>query len=208
MTAEVWVSYVVVVLALMSTPGPSQLLMLSNSLQDGPRRASFTAFGDLTANSLQMLIAGLGLASVINRYPYSLTVVKWMGAAYLVWLGIQMIRQAKAGASGVQQGRKLRPLTALWFQGFVTSAANPKAIVFFAALFPLFIAPDKPFTPQFLALSATYLALDAIFLSVYGTFACWVASRLVGQTKQWVERSGGIFMILAALLLAAKTVGS
>lgn len=208
MTLEVWIGYVAVVLALMSTPGPSQLLMLSNSLQNGARKATFTAFGDLTANSIQMLIAGLGLASVVTYYPNTLTVIKWLGAAYLTWLGLQMIRKADTGAGNGQEFGHKKTLRALWLQGFVTSAANPKAVVFFAALFPLFIVPDKPFAPQFFALSATYLVLDAMFLGTYGLLADWISKRFRGEIKQWIERLGGVFMILAALLLAGKTIAS
>ncbi len=104
--------------------------------------------------------------------------------------------------------RQTRPLRSLWLQGFLTSAANPKAIVFFAALFPLFITPDKPFASQFFVLSATYLILDAMFLGTYGLLADWISKRFRGKTKRWVERMGGAFMILAALLLAAKTIVS
>ncbi len=97
MTIELWVVYVATVLLLMSTPGPSQLLMLSNSMTHGFRRSAFTALGDLTANLLQMLAAGLGLAVVIASSFYALTIIKWLGVAYLIWLGWRMIR--KAGSS-------------------------------------------------------------------------------------------------------------
>ena len=87
--------YVSTVLALMSTPGPSQLLMLSNSGAHGFRRGLATAAGDLTANALQMLAAGLGLAAVIAASATALSVIKWAGVAYLIWLGVRMIRKAR-----------------------------------------------------------------------------------------------------------------
>lgn len=93
----------------------------------------------------------------------------------------------------------------LWLQGFTTSAANPKAVVFFAALFPQFISPDAPFWPQFLILSATYIAIDGTFLSAYGLSASWVARRFRGRARTGVERAGGVFMIVAAMLLGLKT---
>ena len=91
MPFEVWTLYVATVLAMMITPGPSQLLMLSNSGVHGFRRATATAAGDLTANALQMLAAGLGLAAVIAASGAALTLIKWAGVAYLIWLGARMI---------------------------------------------------------------------------------------------------------------------
>lgn len=207
MTIEIWTLYVATVLALMSTPGPSQLLMLSNSGAHGFRRALATAAGDLSANALQMLAAGLGLAALIAASGAALTVIKWAGVAYLVWLGIRMIRRAKPNDPHLTGARPAVPLKTLWMQGFLTSAANPKAVVFFAALFPQFISAEAAFWPQFLILSATYIALDGLFLSAYGFSASWIAERFKGSAKAWIERIGGGFMIGAAILLGLKSIG-
>ena len=205
MTWETWTIYVATVLALMSTPGPSQLLMLSNSAEHGFRRGLATAAGDLSANALQMLAAGLGLAAVIAASAQALVVIKWLGVAYLIWLGARMILRARPEAPGMEAATRVS-LRALWVQGFLTSAANPKAVVFFAALFPQFITPEAAFWPQFLVLSATYLVLDGAFLSAYGAGSGWVAARFKGGAKVWIERAGGGFMILAAVLLGLKSV--
>ncbi|WP_171241388.1 LysE family translocator [Ruegeria sp. HKCCA5491] len=203
MSFDIWITYIATVLLLMSTPGPSQLLMLSNSAANGLKRGLFTAAGDLTANLLQMLAAGLGLAAIIAASGTALAVIKWLGVAYLVYLGLRMIVK-----TGGKQTQSARPASrkALWTQGFVTSAANPKAVVFFAALFPLFIDGALPFWPQFAILSATYLTLDGLFLTAYGGSASWLATRLRGSARLWLDRAGGSFMILAALLLGLKSL--
>ena len=206
MTIETWTLYVLTVLALMSTPGPSQLLMLSNSGVHGFRRALATAWGDLTANALQMLAAGLGLAALIATSATALSIIKWAGVAYLIWLGVRMIRRAGAGGGGAGADRKQASLRALWLQGFLTSAANPKAVVFFAALFPQFISAEAAFWPQFLILSATYIAMDGLFLSAYGLGSSWIVARFKGNARIWVERIGGGFMIGAAVLLGLKSL--
>ncbi|MEO3417059.1 LysE family translocator [Roseovarius sp. CAU 1744] len=206
MTFETWTLYVITVLALMSTPGPSQLLMLSNSGAHGFRRALSTAAGDLSANALQMLAAGLGLAALIAASGTALAVIKWAGVVYLIWLGIRMIRRAKPDDPGLNEIRPRKSLGNLWMQGFLTSAANPKAVVFFAALFPQFISAHGAFWPQFLILSATYIALDGVFLSAYGAGASWVAKRFKGTARIWIERIGGGFMIGAAILLGFKSI--
>ncbi|NOD90675.1 MULTISPECIES: LysE family translocator [unclassified Ruegeria] len=203
MSLDIWFTYVATVLLLMSTPGPSQLLMLSNSATNGLRRGLFTAVGDLTANFLQMLAAGLGLAALIATSATALTVIKWLGVAYLVYLGVKQI--LKARVSDTQTAPKTSRKS-LWMQGFITSAANPKAVVFFAALFPLFIDGALPFWPQFAILSATYLVMDGMFLTAYGGSASWLARRLQGPAKLWLDRIGGSFMILAAILLGLKSL--
>ncbi|WP_425081508.1 LysE family translocator [Ruegeria arenilitoris] len=203
MSFDIWITYVVTVLLLMSTPGPSQLLMLSNSATNGLKRGVFTAAGDLTANLLQMLAAGLGLAAIIAASGTALAVIKWLGVAYLVFLGVKMIVKAdrKTTQTAPRASRK-----ALWMQGFITSTANPKAVVFFAALFPLFIDGALPFWPQFAILSATYLTIDGLFLTAYGGSASWLAMRLKGSARLWLDRAGGGFMIVAALLLGLKSL--
>lgn len=207
MTFESWMIYVATVLALMSTPGPSQLLMLSNSATHGFRRSLSTAAGDLTANFFQMVAAGFGLAVVLSTSANALTIIKWLGVIYLIWLGAKMIKKASS-SDGVEYGnRKTATLKSLWLQGFLTSAANPKAVVFFAALFPQFINPDSGFAAQFIILSATYIVIDGIFLSSYGIGAGWIANKFAGNARKWIERAGGAFMIGAAVLLGIKTVG-
>lgn len=206
MPFETWAIYVATVLALMSTPGPSHLLMLSNSGAHGFGRSLATAAGDLTANFLQMLAAGLGLAALITASGAALSVIKWLGVAYLVWLGIRMIRNAKSSAANANGAASKASLRSLWMQGFLTSAANPKAVVFFAALFPQFISADLAFWPQFILLSVTYLAMDGTFLSIYGVGASWIAKRFAGTARLWIERAGGGFMIAAALLLSTRSV--
>lgn len=206
MPIETWTLYVLTVLALMSTPGPSQLLMLTNSGVHGFRRSLATAAGDLTANALKMLAAGLGLAALIAASATALTGIKWAGVAYLVWLGLRMILRAEGDAADLKGADRQARLRTLWLQGFLTSAANPKAVVFFAALFPQFISADIAFWLQFLILSVTYLVLDGLFLSGYGLGAAWVVARFKGRARLWVERIGGGFMIVAAVLLGWKSL--
>ena len=203
---ETWSLYVLTVLALMSTPGPSHLLMLSNSAAYGFRRSLATGAGDLSANGLQMLAAGLGLAALISAYAPALQIIKWAGVAYLIFMGVRMMRRWSLPGADDQANTPSVSLSGLWSQGFITSAANPKAVVFFTALFPQFIASDLPFWPQFIALSVSYIVIDGLFLSAYGYGAAWITTRLSQIPKIWVSRIGGGLMILAACLLALKRI--
>lgn len=205
MPFDSWKLYLLTVLVLMSTPGPSHLLMLSNSASHGFRPSLATAAGDLTANFLQMLAAGLGLAALLAAAGGAFEIVKWLGVGYLVLLGLRMIVTAGRDANG---SARFAPasLRTLWLQGFVTSAANPKAVVFFAALFPQFIRPDRPFIAQFAVLSVTYLVLDGLFLASYGAGAEWISRRFRGTARTWIERAGGMAMLAAAVLLGLKSM--
>lgn len=205
MPIEIWTMYVVTVLAMMSTPGPSHLLMLSNSMAHGFKRSLATVAGDLTANLLQMLAAGLGLAALLTVYGNALAIIKWLGVAYLIFLGIRIIRNAGTQNADLQEAA---PASAgkLWLQGFITSATNPKAIVFFAALFPQFISADGAFWPQFIILSITYIVIDGLFLCAYGMGASWIANRFTGSTRTTIEKAGGGLMLGAAVLLGLKTL--
>lgn len=205
MTFETWIAYVATVLILMSTPGPSHLLMLSSSLSNGFRRSIATAAGDLTANALQMLAAGAGLAALLAATRHGFTLVKWGGVVYLVWLGAHQIRRSFASGAAPTRAAE-SSARRLWTQGFVTSAANPKAVVFFAALFPQFLDGGGGFWLQMLVLGATYMLIDGAFLCAYGVSAGWLAARLRGPARQWLDRFAGGCLIGAALLLGLKTV--
>ena len=204
MPIETWTFFVGTVLLMMSTPGPSHLLMLSTSASNGFKRSLATAAGDLTANAIQMLLAGFGLAAILASSRYGFAVIKWGGVAYLIWIGIRTIR-----SSFNNEGEELKvmriSLKRLWLRGFITSAANPKAVVFFAALFPQFINPTMPLIPQILILGATYIVIDGLFLSIYGCGASWLTSRLKSHYRKWVDRVAGASLIAAAILLGLKT---
>lgn len=203
MTAETWLLYVGTVLIFMSTPGPSHLLMLSVSMSNGFHRSLATAAGDLSANAIQILLAGLGLAAVVTASRYGFTVIKWAGVSYLVWMGIRQIASSFRGKSA-STGVPVIALRQLWFRGFVTSAANPKAVVFFAALFPQFLDPQHSLMPQITILGATYIVIDGLFLVLYGKGASWIAQRLRSQYRDWVDRAAGASLIAAAVLLGLR----
>lgn len=185
-------------------PGPSQLLMMSNSATFGIRVSLATVAGDLSANALQMTAAAFGLATVIGSSSEALQVIKWIGVAYLVWMGISKLRSS---ASTVDSEPRLsRGFGRLFGQGFLTSASNPKAVFFFAALFPQFINADAPVWPQLAVLAATYLAVDGTLLIVWGYATIRVADRL-GRLRLGSRRANRIsagLMFAAAALLAAK----
>ena len=201
MSIEIYLAYLATVgVFFASPPGPSQLLMISNSMRHGPRRSGWTVAGDLSANSLQMLAAGFGLAALIATTDWALDVIKWAGVAYLVWMGIRTFRAAPTPPG---EAAPLASARQLYFQGFFTSASNPKAVFFFAALFPQFITPEAAIWPQLLILGATYLVIDGVILFIYGATAARLFARLASRGRL-LNRLSGSAMIGAAGLLALR----
>jgi threonine/homoserine/homoserine lactone efflux protein len=173
-------------------------------MSNGFHRSLATAAGDLSANTIQILLAGLGLAAVITGSRYGFAIIKWAGVSYLVWVGIRQIVASYRGHTG-SRDIPITSLRRLWFRGFVTSAANPKAVVFFAALFPQFLDPQSSLAPQIAILGVTYIVIDGCFLASYGKGASWIAQKLRSQHKVWVDRAAGASLITAAVLLGLRT---
>ncbi len=205
MALEIWLIYTSTVLVFMITPGSSHLLMISNSISYGFNRSIATAIGDLTANALQMLAAGLGLSAIIMTSQNALSIIKWVGVLYLLYIGIKMFLKKDLSNKSPSKD-KVISLKSLWLQGFLTSSANPKAIIFFAALFPQFINSTNGFALQFLVLSITYIVIDGLFLSTYGLSANWLAKRLKGKANIFINKIGASFLIIAAIMLGFKSL--
>lgn len=206
MSYEIWVAYVIAVLVMMIAPGSSHLLMLSHSLSFGARKSMAVAIGDLSANVFQMMIASTGLISILYASQYTFMVIKWLGVAYLLYLGIAQFRRKQLDEPLIE--RRNKSAKSLYAQGFVTSAANPQAIIFFAALFPQFVNVSEPALNQFLILGATYIVVDALFLTGYGVSAEWIARKFKDRVAQHLNKISGASMIAAAIVLGFKRVDS
>lgn len=203
MPIETYLIYLAAVAVFFATPpDTSQLLIISNSVRYGLKRGAYTIAGDLTANSVQMTGAAFGLAAIIATSASAFIWIKWLGVAYLVWIGLQLVFSKDqpndiAATSTAQSFRLFR-------QGFVTSMANPFAVVFFGALFPQFIDPTLPVLPQLLILGVTYLVVDGAILLLWGWLGVGAASVLKRFSYGLVNKVCGTLMIGAAVLLATK----
>lgn len=203
MAFDTYLIYLAAVAVFFATPpDTSQLLIISNSIRHGLRKSVYTIAGDLTANCLQMTGAAFGLAAIIATSASAFVWIKWLGVAYLVWIGLQLI-MSKAQTTDVEanpSGQKFR----LFRQGFVTSMANPFAVVFFGALFPQFIDPAAAILPQLLILGLTYIVVDGAILLLWGWLGMRAANALKRFSFELVNKVCGSLMIAAAALLASK----
>lgn len=204
MELTIWSFYVGTIFVMMSTPGPSHLLILSTSLNNGFSRSLATGIGDLSANIIQILLAGFGLAALLATSRFGFLVIKWAGVAYLIWMGVRAIL-ASFRQKSINGGGERATLKRLWLNGFLTSASNPKAVVFFAALFPQFIDSARPLGMQIFLLGITYLIIDGVFLTGYAFGGSWLSKRIGGQFRPWLDRLAGAGLIGAAILLGLKS---
>ena len=207
MTFETYLLYLGVLAAFFATPpDTSQLLIMSNAMRHGLRRSLATVAGDLSANVLQMSAAAFGLTAVIAASADALWIVKWLGVAYLVWIGLTLML-SKPEAVRTNAASQAR-LGILYRQGFLTSSANPYAVVFFGALFPQFIDTGMPVLSQLLVLGLTYLVVDGATLVLWG----WLAQRTLGRIRLlqgvWLNRISGALMIAAAALLGSRDLAA
>jgi threonine/homoserine/homoserine lactone efflux protein len=200
-------AYVGAVLILTLSPGPSTMLGSAHGMRYGAKGTLPTIAGDLSANTLQMLAAAVGLAAIITRSATAFMFIKWAGVAYLAWMGLSHLLGANPGIGDGDPGTVRNPMSR-YVQGFITSASNPKAIVFFAALFPQFIdngAAAMSVPLQFLVLGTIFITIDGLSVFVY--------SATAGQLSAWLSRKGrvrtqrritGSALLSAAVLLSLK----
>ena len=205
MTAETYLLYLAALAVFFATPpDTSQLLVIANSARHGLRRTGWTIAGDLSANMLQMTAAAFGIAAAVAASAEFFRLVKWLGVAYLAWIGVSLLFSGPRGG-GAAADRAGSPAR-LFRQGFVTSSANPFAVMFFAALFPQFIDPAAPTLPQLAVLGGTYLLVDGVALLAWGWLSANIAARLRAHGMRLLNRICGTLMVAAAVLLAFRDI--
>lgn len=202
MPIETWLAFVAASAVLLVIPGPTILLVVSYALGQGRRVAlpvaTGVALGDFTAMTLSML----GLGALLAASATLFTVLKWVGALYLIWLGIKLWRAAGAGTipEARADGSPLKMLAHAW----IVTALNPKSITFFVAFLPQFLDPAGNWLTQMAIFEATFLTLAAANAFGYAL----IAGRLRGaigsrRIVAAINRTGGTLLIGAGLATLA-----
>jgi len=207
MAFETWLMYLLAVLAVCITPGPNILLAMNHSVQYGLKRTSVTALGCITATSTMALISATGLGALLLASETAFLVVKWIGGAYLFYMGLSLwLKKESAFFDTNNAARPAKRLRGLYAKGVMVSASNPKAIVFFGALFPLFINPNAPLGPQFAIMLATFLIFSYGFIMGYAALTAKITPYLrTRRASKWFNRlSGSLFMGIGLALASSK----
>ncbi len=202
MNGDLWLAFVVLVSAVVLTPGPSVLLVTAHGALYGFRPTLATICGDLSANVCQMTLATIGLGLIRRASPVAFEALKWFGVMYFVFLGTRLwLQQAKP--SELAAGSASRMFRRLYVEGFMASALNPKALFFFFTLFPQFLDREYDLGVQCVMLGLTFVCLDGLALIVFTRCAARLRVCIDPECRQRLTgRLGGTIMIAAAILLA------
>jgi RhtB (resistance to homoserine/threonine) family protein len=209
--AHLWL-FIVSGLLLNIAPGPDSLFIMARSASQGWRAGVVAAWGIGTGTCVHVLAAALGLSAVLATSAAAFTVVKVVGAAYLVWIGLGMLlargRAAPAVAGVAEPVARAVPYGAIFRQGLLTNVLNPKVALFFLAFVPQFIAPDAASKPlAFIVLGAIFDINGMLWCHALALFTAFASRRLdVGaRVGRWLERTmGAVFVALGAKLALAS----
>ncbi len=212
MDLNVWLAFLVASCVIAVSPGSGAVLSMSHGLSYGVRRTTATIVGLQLGLAVILLVAGLGVGAVLTASATAFTVIKVVGACYLLWLGWRqwrapVVAMAKA-EDGAPESAREPDLTAPQrvLRGFLTNVTNPKGIVFMAAVLPQFIQPTRPLWLQLLVLLLTTVMVDVTVMHGYA----WLAARLQGVLRTVRARRtqnrvfGSVLMAMGAFLFLFK----
>ena len=189
------------------TPGPDVLLIVSNALRSGARAGIVAALGICAGCFVHIIAAAVGVSALIAASATAFTVLKWIGAAYLLYIGVRALfsRASRLDLPQADAQPVAVALRSVFWKGFATNALNPKVALFFLAFLPQFIGPqvqDK--TTAFLLLGVLF-DLNALWVCIgWAVAAAWLARRLgaVQRSLHWLDRVAGVMFIGFGLKLA------
>jgi homoserine/homoserine lactone efflux protein len=206
MTLHWWLTYLVTTLILSLSPGSGAINTMSTGISHGYRGASASIAGLQLGLAIHICLVGIGLGALISQSLLAFQLLKWLGAAYLVWLGICQWRAAGSINLNVLASHMRR--RRLFQRAVFVNLTNPKSIVFLAALFPQFVIPHQPQTSQYLVLGTTTIAVDIIVMIGYATLAKHIAGwvREARQMQLLNRIFGSLFILVGMLLASARRV--
>jgi threonine/homoserine/homoserine lactone efflux protein len=199
MDLNTWLIYLLAAIGLSLSPGPNGLLALTHGALHGRRKALYTIFGGAFGFVAVIALSMFGIGALLKASLAWLTVLKWIGGAYLVWLGIQIWRSPAIGVD-IRGAVKPRAGWSLFRQGALSALTNPKALLFFAAFLPQFIDPARSLVVQFAIMAGTFavieIATELFIASMAHRLNPWL--RRVG--RRFNQACGGVFIAIGIAL--------
>ncbi len=199
-------TFALMVLVVVATPGPTVLLALSNGSRFGVPRSGYGILGAALSDAVLMAAAGLGLGAVLAASAFWFSVVKLVGVAYLVWLGVQMLRSSEGlgsvtGGKGRADKRDRGEAFPIFRKSFLVAVTNPKGYLFFTAFLPQFIDVTAPLLSQYLVLALVFIAVDVAVMTAYAGLGVRAVRFLANRGALWIDRNcGGALIALAGAL--------
>jgi threonine/homoserine/homoserine lactone efflux protein len=200
MSLQAYIAFVVACIALALLPGPIVSLLIANGLRYGTRAALINVAGAQAGLAIVIGIVAVGLTSLMATMGYWFDWVRFAGAAYLVWLGIKLIRNPVEGVSVDE--KPAPPRGGFFLQGFLVLLSNPKVLVFFGAFIPQFMDMSQPHFPQVALLGITFMVTAVMTDAVYALLAGRARKFFSARRTRMVSRISGGFMIGGGIWLA------
>ncbi len=206
MSPELFAVYVLAAVGLSLTPGPNGLLALTHGARYGFRPSVFTVLGGGFGFLALIAVSLAGLGALLTASETAFTIAKWVGGAYLVWLGVRLWRAPAAIVSAPEAGgaREEAKPARLFTEGFLVAASNPKALVFFAAFLPQFMTPGAPFLAQLALLGGTFVVIEIVYELMLAGLAHRIAPWLTRHGRAFNRITGGAFVGVGAALATAS----
>ena len=192
-----------IVFFLCITPGTPRVVIVTYAINYGLRRSAITAFGDISANTIQMIFIAFGIGAIIVANPEILNYVKWIGIVYLLYLAFDLRRSSKN--INFKQNLSSKSNLSLYRDGFMVAFFSPKAWVFFGAMFPQFLSLDSDFKIQLLILIISYVVIDFSTLILYGFVAKKIVVWLKANPKT-INTISACALIIIAVIIASTNI--
>jgi threonine/homoserine/homoserine lactone efflux protein len=199
MALHLYLTFVAACAVIVIVPGPTVTLIIANSLRHGTRAGMLNIAGSQLGFACMIAIVLAGLASLINAMGAWFDYVRLAGAAYLVWLGIKLLRSS---GSLAEMQNAPKPRVGFLAQGFLVAMSNPKALLLFGALFPQFIDPASDYVPQVLLLGITAMVIAFVFDSSYAVLTGRAGVLLSQRRIRLMSRASGLCLIGGGAWLA------
>ena len=196
---RLWAAYAGIASVFALIPGPAVLFVVSQGVWRGPAAAMRANAAINLVNMTYLALSGLGLAALLGLSQMAFTVIKLVGAVYLVWLGVKAIRSSLRPHDESLSARPGRP----FIDGLVVQGSNPKVFLFLGAILPQFLTHTEPLVPQLIALGLIGLVTETTSLTGYGLLAGLVRRKAnLPAARAWLERIGGVILIGIAIATA------
>jgi homoserine/homoserine lactone efflux protein len=199
MALDTWLLYLLAATGLSLSPGPNGLLALTHGALHGRRKALYTVFGGAVGFVVLIGLSMFGIGALLKESATWFGVLKWVGGAYLVWLGIQVWRSPPIGLE-LSGSAEPRSGASMFRQGLLSAVTNPKGVLFFAAFLPQFVDPARSLVVQFAVMAGTFAAIEIL--------TEWLLASLAHRIRPWLQRvgrtfnraCGGVFVAIGAAL--------
>lgn len=205
MTLQLWMAFLAINLMTSLAPGPSTMAVMNAGLSHGPR-AVWCLVGLQLALLVQLLVVALGAGALLLASEMAFEVLRWGGAAYLIWLGGNQLFRACSPAQSKGVVPEVRRADSLLWHGMLVNFSNPKAVLFMAALVPQFIDGRQPLWPQYAVIAVTMCGVDSLIMGAYAALAArlrpWLEMPRLVRWRNMVF--GSLFVVFGFVLLGVR----